>query len=118
MVRHQCYLNLSSHILLDAVHHCLHVAAYRIEVHRLMHLLSIPACDLILPVKLTLCQCVLLEKVVCLHKDKRCRRLESYTALDADNGVADVDVAADSEWSRCVAYGLDNLYRAHLNSVE
>ena len=42
MVWHEGYFNLSAHVLLDAVHHSLHVAAYRVEVHRLVHLLAVP----------------------------------------------------------------------------
>ena len=83
-----------------------------------MHLLAVPSCDLLLPVKLSLCKGVLLEEVVCLDEDERSCSLEAYAALDADDGVADVDVASDSERTRSVAYGLDDLYRRHLHTVE
>ena len=83
-----------------------------------MHLLAIPTCDLILPVKLTLCKSVLLEKVVCLDEDERSCSLETDTTLDTDDSVTDVDVATDAEWTSNVTNSLDNLHRAHLDTVE
>ena len=83
-----------------------------------MHLLAVPACDLLLPVELSLCEGVLLEEVVSLDDDERCCSLETYSPLDADDGVSDVDVTSDSERSCHVSDGLDDLYRTHLHSIE
>ena len=118
MIRHECDLYLSCHILLDAVHHGLHVAAYRIKVHSLMHLLAIPVCNLVLPIKLPLCKSVLLEKMMRLYEDERCSSLKTYAALDTDDSVTDVDVTSDTERTCNVTDSLDNLYRIHLDSVE
>ena len=118
VVWHKRNLYLSCHILLDAVHHRLHISHHRVKVHCLVHLLTVPACNLLLPVELTLCEGVLLEEVVCLDDDERCGGLEAYAALDADDGVADVDVASDSERRSHLTDGLDDFHRTHLHSVE
>ena len=61
---------------------------------------------------------MLLEKVVCLYEDERSSSLETYAALDADDGVTDMDVTSDTERTSCIADSLDHLYRAHRNAVE
>ena len=53
-----------------------------------------------------------------LDDDERCCSFEAYAAFDSDDGVSDVDVAADSERTCSIAYCLDYLYRIHFNSIE
>ena len=118
MIWHESNLHFSAHKLFDAVHHGLHVPAYRIEVHRLMHLLAVPSCNLVFPVKLSFGESVLLKKVMSLHEDERSRSLESYATLDSDDGVSDVDVTSDSERASRITNSLDNFHRAHFHSVE
>ena len=118
VVRHESNLYLSGHILLYAVHHGLHVPAYRIEIHGLMHLLTVPSGNLLLPIELTLCESMLLKKVMSLHDDKRSRCLETYTTLDTDDGVTDMYVATDSERTCNITDCLDHIYRTHLYAVE
>ena len=118
MIWHKCHFNLTCHILLDAIHHSLHIPAHRIKIHSLMHLLSVPSGNLILPIVLSLCQCVFLKKMMCVEDDKWCCGLKSYASLDADDGVSDVDVTADTERTCNIAYSLDNFHRAHLYAIE
>ena len=118
MVRHECNLHLSGDILLDAVHHGFHIPHHRVQVHCFMHLLAVPACDLFLPVKLSLRQDMLFEQMVCLYYDHRSCRLESDTSFDSDDGVSDMDVTTDSERSRYVTDCLDDLHRTHPDPVQ
>ena len=53
-----------------------------------------------------------------LDNDKRSRRLETYAALDADDGVSYMDVTSDAEWTCHVAYRLDDLHGIHRYAVE
>ena len=118
MVWHECDLYLSGDILLDAVHHGFHIPHHWVQIHRFMHLLAVPTCDLLLPVKLSLRQDMLFEQMVCLYYNHRSCSLESDTSLDSDDGVSDVDVTTYSERSRYVTDCLDHLDRTHLDPVQ
>ena len=56
---------------------------------------AVPVGHLVLPVLLPLRQRRLLQQTVCLDNELRSSSLEAYTALDADDGIAHVGVAAD-----------------------
>ena len=56
---------------------------------------AVPVGNLVFPVLLPFAQCRLLQESVRLDDQLWCGSLEAHTALDADDGVADVAVAAD-----------------------
>lgn len=56
---------------------------------------SVPVAYLILPILLPLAQCALLQQAVSLDDELRSCSLESYTTLDADDGVTHVAVSTD-----------------------
>ena len=57
---------------------------------------AIPVGYLVFPVLLPLAQRVLFEQAVCLDDELRSCCLKTYTALDADDGVAYVAVATNA----------------------
>ena len=118
MVRHQGDVNFSADILLDAIHHCFHVPHHRIQVHCLVHLLPVPSCNLVFPINLSFGKCVFLKQMVRFDQNQRCCCLEAYSSLDADDGVSDMDVPADSERCCNLAERLNQFYRIHLLAVK
>ena len=68
---------------------------------------AIPVGYLVLPVLLPLAQRVLLEQTVSLDDELRSRSLKTYTALDANDGVAYVAVATNAVGCANLLYLLD-----------
>ena len=56
---------------------------------------AVPVGHLVFPILLPLAQRALLQQAVCLDDKLRCCCLEAHTAFDADDGVANVAVAAN-----------------------
>ena len=78
----------------------LDVAAYRVEVLPLVHQIAIRLRDGFLDARLLAGQHQLLELAMRGQQHLRRRRLESDPPLGADDGVAQVDAAADAERAR------------------
>lgn len=89
-------LDLARDVALRREEHRLDVAHDGLEVLRLVEEHAVPGGHLLLPVELPLGQHVLLEHLVGRDDEHRRGGLEAHAALDADDGVADVHVAADA----------------------
>ena len=70
---------------------------------------AIPVSHLLLPVLLPLAQGVLLQETVCTNDEHGGCCLETYTALDADDGVAHMAITADSVGCANLLNCLDSL---------
>ena len=70
---------------------------------------SIPVGNLLLPVLLPLAQGVLLQETVCTDDEHGCCCLETYTPLDAYDGVAHMAVTTDGVCGANLLNGLDGL---------
>ena len=56
---------------------------------------AVPLADLVLPILLPLRECRLLQQAVSLDDQLRSSGLEAHATLDADDGIANIAVAAD-----------------------
>ena len=92
-VRTQFESHLTSHVTLRRCEHCLDIRHYRFEILTLVQEHAVPVAHLVFPVLLPLRQGVLLKESVCTNDEHRSCSLETYTTLDADDGITYVTVA-------------------------
>ncbi len=91
------HLYFTRHMALGVGQECFDVAHDGFDELPLVQQNTVPVGELLFPVKLLFGQDVLFQRVVGLDDNQWRGGLEAHAALDADNGVADVDVAANTE---------------------
>src|SRR5689334_6067089 len=74
------------------------VTHYRLYKLVLVQQAAVPVGKLLFPVQLLFCQNMLFKRMVRFDDDQWSRRFETYATFDTDNGVAYVNIAANSEW--------------------
>src|SRR5690554_3973054 len=117
MIGAQLHLHLSRDIFLGVSEEGLDVTHHRLQVLCLMHQLSVPVGELLLPVELLLGEHMLLKQMMCLDDDQRCRCLKSYTPLGADDGITHMHIAADAVFRGSLVQKMDQLYWLYLLAV-
>ena len=89
----EIHVDIAADRNLRTLQHGLHVPHHRIVVLTLVQPVAVELRDLVLPEQLPLGEGVLLEHLVGGDDEDGACGLESHSALDADDGVADVHVA-------------------------
>ena len=98
------------HVALTAGQHSLNIGHHWLQVLTLVQEHTIPVGHLVFPVLLPLRQRRFLQQTVCLDNQFRSSSLESYTALDTDNGVAHIGITSDGIAGTNLLNLLDSLY--------
>ena len=94
-VRAQAEDGRAVHIALTRREHRLDVGHDGLQVLAFMQEHAVPLADLVFPILLPLRERRLLQQAVSLDDQLRSSGLEAHATLDADDGIADVTVAAD-----------------------
>ena len=114
----QQHSHFAAHPRLRGREQGLDVAAHRIEMLSLVHQIAVGLCDGLLDARLLAGEHQLLELAVRREQHLRRRRLEGDASLGADDGVAQMDAAADAVGARELLQLLDEGDRRQTLAVE